>query len=670
MIRVAIIGCGNIANQHIKHLKRMSNIKVIGACDYSTERAKLFSTKHSIDYYSNSFETLLKECDPDVVHILTPSISHTELAIQALNMNCHVFVEKPLCSTMQEVDEFREAIKDSGKTLAVNHSLLFDPIYLKGKNYIKANVIGDIKHVDFVLSDDFLVKYKKGLSRPWVLTQKLNIYHDLLPHPLYLINDLIPDLKIDNVSTKYGKYNFPEMIQLFLQSPIGATATITISLNITPITQRLHVYGSNGNIQIDYRNFIDILEKNRALPQPLPRIIINISKSFQYFFQTIISYFKLATGKIHPYKGLFNSIDNFYASVTDDELPNLKSFDDGVRVVQLMTNIENLIHHDKKNKSNIISRINLGQKSHGATILVTGATGKLGSRLVAKLMSSGKKVRILVRESSDLSRLESNELEIVYGDLADIDKLQQTLDGIEIVYHCASTMEGEWHHHYTGTIQGTQKLLDICVNKKIKKFIHISSMGILDYSQLKTHALVNEDTSYESHQDKRGYYTKAKLIQEQLVLKYMKNHSLNITIIRPGIIIDSSRKSLLTDIGFKANKIVLHIGLKRRVLRFIEINKLVDYLITASKSKESNGKIYNALDNENMDSINYIKSLEPEHGNLLIIRMPLFFFIVTFSAIDYLLSKLPGQSKRNLVYKLKCMTKNLNYDTSLIQEEL
>lgn len=675
MFKVAMVGCGNIARLHADFLRKFNKTTIVGVCDKSLERARILSENYSIAYHTDSLAELLDECSPDVVHVLTPTSTHAQITLLVLKYGCHVFVEKPLCSSVKEGREIRKAVKESGKCCVVNHSLLGDPIYQKGKKVIEKKLIGDITHVDYLLSDDYLTKYKKGISRPWVSKQSLGVFHDLLPHPIYLIQDLIDAIQVNNVSIEYGNNPFPEFLQMFFTSTTGATASVTLSLHILPIQQKIQIFGNNGNILIDYRNFLNIFEKNIRLPQPIPRVYLNFSKSFQLLTQTIINYSKLFVGKIHPYKGLRNVIKNFYSSINNNTRP-LISLEDGIKVVQIMNDIEKLtkeksnITIESKNSvdSNILDK---SQNMGGSSILVTGATGLLGSHLVSRLVSSGETIRVFCRESSDISKLPSKNIDIVYGDMRNIDKNQDLMERIDTVFHCASAMRGSWYDHYEVTVEGTRKLLDLCNTNDVRKFIHVSSMGIFNFEGFKNNQTINEDSELEKHHDYRGYYTKAKLLQENIVREYIKRDKINISVIRPAIIYDNDFSKFIGDAAFKINGLYLIAGIKNRSLRVVNINDLIDVLILLAKHNKARGKIYNITDSHLPTARRYCKIYLKHHQKKgVIIKIPAIFFYFLLGMLDRTISFLPGQNRRHLTYKFSGMIKNLKYDNSKIKNDL
>ena len=78
-IKVGIIGCGNIANQHVYALEKNKEVDILGVCDNLESRAKFFSEKYDIEYYTSDPKKLISDLNLDAIHVLTPSHTHAEL---------------------------------------------------------------------------------------------------------------------------------------------------------------------------------------------------------------------------------------------------------------------------------------------------------------------------------------------------------------------------------------------------------------------------------------------------------------------------------------------------------------------------------------------------------------------------------------------------------------
>jgi predicted dehydrogenase len=114
--RAAIIGTGNIANSHIRALHELrERVEVVAAVDVIQERVEEYSKKNDIPHvYTDAAEMLEKE-QPDLVHIATPPNIHYNLIIQSLQAGASVLCEKPLCTSLAELDHIATVEQQTGK---------------------------------------------------------------------------------------------------------------------------------------------------------------------------------------------------------------------------------------------------------------------------------------------------------------------------------------------------------------------------------------------------------------------------------------------------------------------------------------------------------------------------------------------------------------------------
>src|SRR5580693_8855460 len=95
MLRVAIVGCGKIADSHASQIQRIKGCEIVGVCDREPLMARQLCERFPVKGYFSDLKKLLSEARPDVVHITTPPQSHFDLAKLCLEWGCHVYVEKP-----------------------------------------------------------------------------------------------------------------------------------------------------------------------------------------------------------------------------------------------------------------------------------------------------------------------------------------------------------------------------------------------------------------------------------------------------------------------------------------------------------------------------------------------------------------------------------------------
>ena len=148
MIRVAIIGTGNISTAHIRaYLAFPERCKIVALADIYPEKAQAKAEQFGLDVkVVDSHEKLLGRSDIDLVSVCTPPYCHAEIGIDFLNDGKNVIIEKPMAASLEECDRILEAEKQSGRVLAIIAQNRFrDPI-MNLKTVLDSGMIGRVLH--------------------------------------------------------------------------------------------------------------------------------------------------------------------------------------------------------------------------------------------------------------------------------------------------------------------------------------------------------------------------------------------------------------------------------------------------------------------------------------------------------------------------------------------
>ena len=161
-------------------------------------------------------------------------------------------------------------------------------------------------------------------------------------------------------------------------------------------------------------------------------------------------------------------------------------------------------------------------------VLVTGATGFVGSHLTERLVLEGYSVKALTREYSDVSLLKSLGVEIVYGDIRDVAALEKAVSGCEQVYHLAAATP--WRgpsrqNYYTVNVIGTENLARAAIKARVNRLVHVSTAGV--------HGTIRIPPVYENSKTNPNSISHGtKLAGEKVVLSYYKREGLPVVIAR------------------------------------------------------------------------------------------------------------------------------------------
>lgn len=146
-VRVGIIGCGGIANgKHMPSLKKLKNVEMTAFCDIIEARAlsakEKFGTPDAKIY--TDYKALLEDKTIDVVHVLTPNRSHSQITVDALEAGKHVMCEKPMAINSKEAQSMLDAAKRTGKKLSIGYQSRHRPDSLYLKQEVDNGTFGDI----------------------------------------------------------------------------------------------------------------------------------------------------------------------------------------------------------------------------------------------------------------------------------------------------------------------------------------------------------------------------------------------------------------------------------------------------------------------------------------------------------------------------------------------
>jgi predicted dehydrogenase len=145
-IRIGIVGLGNIAQTaHLPTLTKLQDVEVVAVCDLDKARAQFIAEKFGVPRHYGSFEAMLaSEPEMTAVHICTPTKTHHEMAIAALEAKKDVLVEKPLARTMKEAQEINETAKRHRRKLMVGMNNRFRPDAMILRTFIEEMAIGKV----------------------------------------------------------------------------------------------------------------------------------------------------------------------------------------------------------------------------------------------------------------------------------------------------------------------------------------------------------------------------------------------------------------------------------------------------------------------------------------------------------------------------------------------
>lgn len=261
MVKLGVLGVGHLGNIHIKCLKEIPTIELIGFYDPTDKAAEKAMNTHTIPRM-DSYEALLANCD--AVDIVTPTSSHFDLALQALQADKHVFIEKPLVANMNEAKKLLALAQQKNVKVQVGHVERFNPAFL---------AIQDIP-----LQPLFIEAHRLAMFNP--RGTDVSVVLDLMIHDLDLVLSMVkaPLKKISASGVAVVSKN-PDIANVRLEFENGCVANLTASRISMKQMRKIRLFQKDAYLSLD------LLEKKSQVIQlfnePLDTAKVSASISLQ-----------------------------------------------------------------------------------------------------------------------------------------------------------------------------------------------------------------------------------------------------------------------------------------------------------------------------------------------------------------------------------------------------
>lgn len=176
-------------------------------------------------------------------------------------------------------------------------------------------------------------------------------------------------------------------------------------------------------------------------------------------------------------------------------------------------------------------------------ILITGATGFIGSHVTELFCEKGANIRCLVRKSSNIQHIRNLPVEIYYGDITKLNEINESLNNVEVIIHIAGTSKdwGIYNDFYKVNVVGTMNVLKAGYDAGINHIIITGSIS--SYGEEDCRTVKNEDSRYNSHYpyfldrifpSRMNYYRDTKALSTQEAVKFADERKMNLTVLEPA----------------------------------------------------------------------------------------------------------------------------------------
>ena len=347
--RVALVGAGRIAAVHLGFAKQVRNARVVAVCDPAPGRAEELARARQVPAWYTDVDTMLREAEPSIVHVVTPPTTHAALSIRCMEGGANVLVEKPMAMRVEECDRMNAAAKLHGRRLCVDHNRLFDPVIRRARALIEKGVVGDIVSVEAHqgVNPVELGGASSGAVH-WSVENAFAPLYNLAPHPFYLVASLLGPVHDAVVMGRPLTGDRPILgeIRVMLAGESGF-GFVAFSMGTQPYLNHLNVFGTRATLRVNLNTMTIVTERVRKLPKLVAKLASNLEPAAQLVGGTIENVANVALRRMKLYPGIGETIRRFYRSL-DEGMPPPVDGDAGREIVRLLNLVEDRLSPDSQ----------------------------------------------------------------------------------------------------------------------------------------------------------------------------------------------------------------------------------------------------------------------------------------------------------------------------------
>ncbi len=620
--RVALLGSGYIADWHAGALASVPGVSLVAVCDRVLDRARGLAARHGIPGVHSALDAMLAAERLDAVHVLLPPDLHHAAARQVLEAGVNVFVEKPLCTTVEDAEDLVRLAAARGLSLGVGHNFLFSEPYQRLRHDLRAGALGPADAVTVTWACE-LPQARHGPFEAWMLREPGNIAFEIGPHLASMAVDLLG--RPDGLRVRAGSpIALPSGKPFYRRWQVDGTcggAAVELRISFAPgyIERTVHVRGALASATVDLDRNTYLLHRHLPLEEDLERhrAIREEARELRRQARGTLRAYVLSKLRLHrrgtPYgAGIARAMDAFYAGVGGTVDPRVGGAlaVEGLRVCEQMA----------RGAPSAPALVPAAAPPAVAPIpgpvrtLVLGATGFIGQELIRQLTAAGRRVRILARSPEKLSvQLRAAGLEAIRGDMEEPADLERAMSGIECVYHLARSSVKTWPEYQRREIDATRRIAEAALAAGVKRFVYTGTID--SYYAGARAGRITEATPLDPGIAHRNYYARAKALSEQALLELRRSRGLPLVIFRPGIVIGRGTSPMHWGVGMWWSNAVCQIwGEGKNPLPLVLVEDVAAALVAAHDLPGLEGESFNLVADPCLTAQEYLDELDRAGG--------------------------------------------------------
>jgi predicted dehydrogenase/nucleoside-diphosphate-sugar epimerase len=573
-VDIGLIGCGAATERYyVPALKKFGDkIGNLYLVDTNAARAETVVRAVGKGKICEDYRRIMDRINGAI--IVVPHFLHYQIALELLHAGVGVLCEKPLAEKSQQAREMVTAAEANNVSLCVNNTRRMFPNFQKARELISQGRIGKLRSIEYIEGSTFGWASATGFYVDPKMSSK-GILLDLGPH----VADTIcwwlghkPELS----SFEDDSFGGPESTVRIQAQADGCNVSIFLD-RLVDLDSRFRIVGESGTIEgkpMDWKHLGVHYSEGKAEELKLSLVYRNYPAFVLPVFENFLRVLQGDAEPLVPGSDVLDSIE-----LIDECYSNRRRF--------FLSGYSDLP---------------VRPKSGGGTLLVTGASGFIGGRVVEMLHLTGeRKVRACINRWSSAARIGRFPVDIVRMNLMEPEAIAAALDGVTEIIHCAKGDEQV-------TVKGTRNLLEAARRKGIRRFVHMSTTEV--YGNVS--GTVDEDAPY---QYTGNAYNRSKIEAEKVCWEYSQK-GLPVSSLRPSIVYGpfSRNWSLHFANMLLQHKWGIYEGIGEGNCNLVYVDEVVNAILAALDSDQAVGEAFNIVGPEVVSWNEYFRRFNDSLG--------------------------------------------------------
>ncbi|MFN8277066.1 MAG: Gfo/Idh/MocA family oxidoreductase [Chitinophagales bacterium] len=233
-VKIGLLGVGHLGRIHLRLLKEIEGFHIVGFYDPDDEAAQQAALEFEAKRFADP-ATLIAECD--AIDIVTPTMTHFEMAVMALKKGRHIFIEKPLTHTLEEARKLHKLIDEARVQCMVGHVERFNPAFLS----VQPKQLNPL----------FIEVHRLAQFNP--RGTDVSVVHDLMIHDIDLILSMVKgNIKRISASGVPIVSDTPDIANARIEFDNGCVANITASRISIKNMRKMRIFQHGAYVSMDF----------------------------------------------------------------------------------------------------------------------------------------------------------------------------------------------------------------------------------------------------------------------------------------------------------------------------------------------------------------------------------------------------------------------------------